>query len=108
MFEDIREAKPAKFESSADEEAWYRCAQLLGDLYLNEFNRPDLAVPCYLEFRTSSKSGADTLYKLGQAYENLGDMPRAAYYYEQVTGYTEHPRYYDAQESLRRVKQPQS
>lgn len=108
MLEDVREAKPAKFESSADEEAWYRCAQMLGDLYLNEYNRPDLAVPCYLDFRTSSKSGADTLYKLGQAYENLGDMPRAAYYYEQVTGYTEHPRYYDAQESLRRVKQPQS
>lgn len=108
LLEDVREAKPAKFESSADEEAWYRCHQMLGDLYLNEYSRPDLAVPCYLEFRNSSKSGADTLFKLGQAYENLGDMPRAARFYEQVTGYTEHPRYYEAQEALRRVQQPQS
>ena len=55
-----------------------------------------------MEFRKSPKSGADTLFKLGQAYENLGDPARAAHYYEQVTGFTEHPRYYDAQESLRR------
>jgi len=106
LLEDVHETKPAKFDSSGDEDAWYRCCQLLGDLYLNDYNRADLAVPCYLEFRNSSKSGADTLYKLGQAYENLGDMPKAARFYEQVTGYTEHPRYYDAQEALRRVKQP--
>jgi tetratricopeptide (TPR) repeat protein len=104
MLEDLREAKPAKFENGGDEDAWFRCAQMLGDLYLNEYSRPDLAVPCYLEFRQSTKSGADTLFKLGQAYENLGDMPRAAQYYEQVTGYAEHPRYYDAQDALRRLK----
>ena len=44
MLEDLREAKPAKFEYSGDDDAWYRSAQILGDLYLNEFNRPDLAV----------------------------------------------------------------
>jgi tetratricopeptide (TPR) repeat protein len=104
QLEDLRDRKPEKFESGNDEDAWFRLNQTLGDLYLNEYSRPDLAVPCYLEFRKSSKSGADTLFKLGQAHENLGDAPRAAQFYEQVTGYTEHPRYYDAQEGLRRVK----
>jgi tetratricopeptide (TPR) repeat protein len=103
MLEDLREAKPEKM-SGADEDAWYRTHQLLGDLYLNEYSRPDLAVPCYLEFRKSTKSGADTMFKLGQAYENLGDPARAAQCYEHVTGYTEHPRFYEAQEALRRVK----
>src|SRR5438874_9285631 len=36
------------------------------DLYLNELGRPDLAIASFLDYRQSSKSGADTLYKLGQ------------------------------------------
>src|SRR5438034_8847404 len=90
ILEDVREAKPAKFAVESDEDAWYRCHQMLGDLYLNDFSRPDLAVPCYLEFRQSAKSGADTLFKLGQAHEALGDLPRAVRFFEQVTSYTEH------------------
>jgi tetratricopeptide (TPR) repeat protein len=105
VLEDVREAKPAKFAGDADEDAWYRTHQMLGDMYLNDFARPDLAVPCYTEFRDSPKSGADTLFKLGQAYEALGDIPRAVRSYEQVTGYTEHPRYYEATEAVRRLKQ---
>ncbi|HLW66760.1 MAG TPA: tetratricopeptide repeat protein [Gemmataceae bacterium] len=104
ILEDLHEKKPEKFESSEEEDAWFRVNQLLGDLYLNEFSRPDLAVPCYLEFRNSSKSGADTSYKLGQAFENLGDPAKAVQFYEHVTSFPEHPRYYEAQEALRRVK----
>jgi tetratricopeptide (TPR) repeat protein len=104
ILEDLLEAKPEKFESSEEEDAWFRVNQLLGDLYLNDFSRPDLAVPCYLEFRRSSKSGADTSYKLGLAFENLGDAAKAAQFFEHVTSFPEHPRYYEAQEALRRVR----
>src|SRR5947209_13217980 len=53
--------------------SWYLGNRLLGDLYLRELDRPDLAVECFTAYRSSSKSGADTLYKLGQAYEAIGD-----------------------------------
>ena len=68
---------------------------------------PTWRVACYKEFRQSSKSGADTLYKLGQAYEMLGDLPRAAKCYEQVTAYEGHPLVYEARAALSRVKQAQ-
>lgn len=103
ILEDVHEVKPEKL-SGSEEDAWYRCNQLLGDLYLNDYSRPDLAIPCYMEFRQSAKSGADTLFKLGQAHEALGDIPRAIKFYEQVTGYAEHPKYYDAQEALSRLR----
>jgi tetratricopeptide (TPR) repeat protein len=80
------------------------CHRLLGDLYLQELGRPDLAVPCYQEFRKSSKSGADTIYKLGQAHEMLGDLPRAKKCYEQVTAYESHPLAPDAREALYRLQ----
>ncbi len=107
ILEDLREAKPSKFASDSEEDAWYRMLQMLGDLYLNEFSRPDLAISCYQEFRQSPKSGADTLFKLAQAYEALGNVDKALRYYESVTGYTEHPRYFDAQAAVRRLKSGQ-
>ena len=66
---------------------------------------PDLAVPCLSDFRKSSKSGARTLYKLGQAYEQLGDRVRAAKCYEQVTAYEGNPLAPDAYDALQRLKQ---
>lgn len=96
--------KPAKFASGEDEEAWYQASQLLGDLYL-ELGRADLAVPCLNDFRKSAKSGAKTLFKLGQAYEALGDRPKAKRCYEQVTAYQGNPLVSDAEEALARVKE---
>jgi tetratricopeptide (TPR) repeat protein len=104
QLEQLRTQKPEHFESSEDEEAWYLCCRLLGDLYLNEVNRPDLAVPCYQDFRKSSKSGADTSFKLGQAYEQLGDYPRATKCYQQVMAFDGHPLARDAREALGRLK----
>ena len=104
ILEDLREAAPAKFATDDDQEAWYLAHRLLGDLYLNELSRPDLAISCYVEFRKSSKSGADTLYKLGQAHEACGEYAKAAKYFEQVTAYQGHPLMYDAQQALYRVK----
>jgi tetratricopeptide (TPR) repeat protein len=89
--------------SGEDEEAWFQGCQWLGDLYL-ELGRPDLAVGCLLDFRKSSKSGARTLFKLGQAYEQVGDPARAKRCYEQVTAYDGNPLAPDAYEALQRLQ----
>ncbi len=102
--EEVRNPKPEKFVSGEDEDAWYQSCQLLSDLYL-EVGRPDLAVPCLIDFRKSSKSGARTLYKLGQAYEQLGDRVRAAKCYKQVTAYEGNPLTPDAYDALQRLEQ---
>lgn len=94
--------KPERFASGEDEEAWMQTAQLLGDLYM-EIGRADLAVPCLNDFRKSSKSGARTLFKLAQAYEALGDLPRARRAYEQVTAYEGNPLAPEAQDALSRL-----
>ena len=57
LLEQVREPKPARFESGEDEEAWYQACQMLGDIYL-EGGRPDMAVTCLTEYRKSAKSGA--------------------------------------------------
>jgi tetratricopeptide (TPR) repeat protein len=105
MLEAVRTPKPEKFATDEDQEAWYLACRLLGDLYLRELDRPDLAVECYTAFRTSAKSGADTLYKLGEAHERLGEAKRAAKFYEQVTAYDEHPLAPDARAALMRVRE---
>jgi tetratricopeptide (TPR) repeat protein len=102
--EEVRNPKPEKFASSEDEDAWYQSCQLLSDLYL-EVGRPDLAVPCLIDFRHSAKSGARTLYKLGQAYEQLGDRVRAVKCYKQVTAYEGNPLAPDAEDALQRLQQ---
>jgi tetratricopeptide (TPR) repeat protein len=105
VLEEVRNPKPEKFASAEDEDAWYQSCQLLSDLYM-EIGRPDLAVPCLIDFRQSSKSGARTLYKLGQAYEQLGDRVRAAKCYKQVTAYEGNPLAPDANDALQRLQQP--
>jgi predicted Zn-dependent protease len=102
LLEQVREPKPEHFAED-DEDAWYVSCQLLGDLYM-EAGRADLAVPCLTEFRKSAKSGAKTLYKLGQAYELLGDRVRAMKSYQQVTAYEGNPLMYDAKSALHRLQ----
>jgi hypothetical protein len=104
VFEDLREQKPERFGSGEDEESWHVANRLLGDLYLNELERPDLAVYCYQDFLKSPKSGADTLYKLGQAWERCGEKKKAIRYYQQVTAYEGHPLSYDAQQAIYRLQ----
>jgi tetratricopeptide (TPR) repeat protein len=102
--EEVHTPKPEKFASAEDEEAWYQSCQLLGDLYL-EAGRPDLAAPCLNDFRQSSKSGARTWFKMGQAYEQLGDVVRAVKCYKQVTAYESNPLAPDAYDALQRLQQ---
>jgi len=104
LLEAARTPKPESFESGEDEEAWFLASRLLGELYLYDLGRADLAVPCFADFRKSSKSGADTLFKLGQAYEQIGDPARAVKCYKQVTGYDNHPLAPDAREALYRLE----
>ncbi|MEI7685763.1 MAG: hypothetical protein WCL32_12115 [Planctomycetota bacterium] len=100
--EKIRQNKPEKFASEQEEDAWYVAHRLLGDLYLEE--KPAEAVKCFLEFRKSSRAGADTMYKLGRAYEAVGDLTRAGRCYEEVVTFEQHPLFYEARDALERVK----
>jgi tetratricopeptide (TPR) repeat protein len=102
ILEDLHDTKPG---SGDEEDAWYGATKTLGDLYLNEFNRPDLAVKCYLDYRDYSKSGADTLFQIARCYEAMGDTKNALTFYETVTAYDQHPRYWEATEAVRRLKQ---
>jgi tetratricopeptide (TPR) repeat protein len=104
LLEGVYRAKPESFASDEEQDDWYLCCRLLGDLYLNELGQPEKAIECFTAFRTSAKSGADTLYKLGEAYEQLGQAKKAAKYYEQVTAYDGHPLAPDARQALMRVK----
>lgn len=104
ILEELYTHKPDKFASGEDEDSWYLTCRLLGEAYLNELGRPELAIPCFTEFRKSSKSGADTLYKLAQAYEQTGDVVRAKKCYEHVTSYGSHPLAPEAREALYRLQ----
>jgi tetratricopeptide (TPR) repeat protein len=104
ILEEVYTQKPERFATAADEDAWYVACRLLGETYLYELGRPDLAVSCLKDFRKSSKSGADTLYKLAQAYEQLGDRARAKKCYEHVIAYNGHPLVMDARDALYRMQ----
>jgi hypothetical protein len=101
IFEDIREGKKG---SGEDEEAWYTATRLLGDMYLNDLSRPDLAVKCFQDYREHSRSGADTLFKLAQAYEASGDKANACKFYNAVTAYEQHPRFWEAKDAMNRLE----
>jgi hypothetical protein len=103
LLEDVRESKRG---SGDDEDAWFLASRLLADLYLDELSRPDLAVQCLKDFREYQKSGADTLYRLGQAYEAADEPKAAVQAYKAVTAYSGHPRYWDADAAVRRLTTP--
>ncbi len=102
LLEEARGVKPDKFASADDEEAWYAACRLLGDLYLQTLGKPDQALACYSDYRKHSKSGADTLFKMGLCYEQLGDRIKAAKCYQNVTIY-DHPLAWDASQALQRL-----
>jgi predicted Zn-dependent protease len=103
LLEEVRAAKDQAANSGEEQEAWYVANQLLGDLYL-ETGRPDQALLCLQDFRESSKSGARTIFKMGQAYEQLGDRAKAMKCYENVTAYEGNPLVYEAREAMSRMK----
>jgi tetratricopeptide (TPR) repeat protein len=98
--EDVREGAKG---SGDEEEAWYNTTRLLGQLYLEELNRPDLALKAYSDYKDYHKSGADTLFQIARCYEALQDPAHASKFYHAVTAFEEHPKYWDAKEALRRL-----
>ncbi|MBA4062367.1 MAG: hypothetical protein C0501_01425 [Isosphaera sp.] len=100
MLEDMREGEKG---SGEEQEAWYNGTKLLGQLYLDELNRPDLALKCFLDFKEFHKSGADTLYQIGRCYEATGDVGGAVKFYGAVTAYEGHALYWDAKDALKRL-----
>jgi hypothetical protein len=103
ILEKIRGSKPESFASGEEEAAWYQACKLLGELYLYDSNQPKLALECLQAFRHSPQSGADTLYKMGQAYEQLGDPVRAAKLYKHVMAFEDHPLAPDARDASERL-----
>ncbi len=103
LLEEARSVKPERFANADDEEAWYTACRLLGDLYLQALGKPDQALACFSDYRKHTKSGADTLYKMGQCYEQLGDRVKAAKCYQNVTIY-DHPLAWDASQALQRLE----
>lgn len=101
LLEDVKEMKPSGGE---EREAREWVVRQLGALYLDEYNRPDLAVECLKEFLDSEKSGARTLYDTGRAYEALGQPDRALKYYQQAAAFEDNPVRWDAEEAIRRVR----
>jgi tetratricopeptide (TPR) repeat protein len=89
--------------SGEEEEAWYTATKLLGQLYLEELNKPENALHCYLKFKDYHKSGADTLYQIARCYEAMNDTPHAVQFYNAVTAYEGHSLYWDAKDALRRL-----
>jgi tetratricopeptide (TPR) repeat protein len=104
LLEEVRSPRPEKFATGDDEDAWYLACKLLGEIYLYELGKPDQAVECFKTFRESAKSGADTMYKLGQAYEQLGDRARAVKFYKHVVSYDNHPLAPEAYDALHRLQ----
>src|SRR5205807_8162836 len=104
VLEEVRTPKPEKFGSSEEEDSWFVACQLLGRLYLDELGKPDMALLCFQDFRQSPKSGADTMYRMGQAYEQLGDPAKAVKCYEHVTSYENHPLAGDAKSAIYRLQ----
>jgi tetratricopeptide (TPR) repeat protein len=100
LLEDVRESQKG---SGDEEEAWYNATRILGQLYLDELNRPDLALKAYSDYKDYHKSGADTLFQIARCYEALGDPGNAAKFYNAVTAFEEHPRYWDAKDALKRL-----
>jgi tetratricopeptide (TPR) repeat protein len=103
LLEEVRAAKEQAANSSDESEAWLVANQLLGDHYL-ETGRPDQALLALQDFRESARSGAKTIFKMGQAYEQLGDRAKAMKCYEQVTAYEGNPLVYEAREAMYRMK----
>jgi tetratricopeptide (TPR) repeat protein len=103
LLEEVHDRITRPFASSQDEDAWFLASRLLGEIYLYETSQPELALARFSEYRKSPRSGADTLFKMGQAYERLGDAAQARKCYQNVSVYDGHPLVADARDALERL-----
>jgi tetratricopeptide (TPR) repeat protein len=94
----------AKKPGGEDLEAWYLACRILGDYYLQQ-ERFAEALECFTDYQQSTKSGAETLYKLGQVAERLGQPAKAKKYYQHANMF-DHPNKYEVSMALERLAQP--
>jgi tetratricopeptide (TPR) repeat protein len=106
-WEKVRTNKPSNWVEGESDEAWQRANQALGDAYL-EMGRYQDAIDCLEDFRKSSRSGANTLFKLGQAHEGLGQFRQARKHYREVEGFEGNPLVWQAREALDRIRQAEA
>ncbi|HMP01375.1 MAG TPA: hypothetical protein PKC45_02630 [Gemmatales bacterium] len=85
-----------------DQEDWYLACRLLGDPHL-EAGQAAEAINYFTAYRQSSRSGADTLFKLAKAHEQVGNLKQARTCYEHVAYYN-HPLASEAKAALARLK----
>lgn len=102
-FEAVVAAQPARFDNTEQEGACFGARIRLADLYLDRLDRPAKAAEHLLVYKDYLKSGADTLYKLGLAYERAGELARAAKWYDMVLVYPSHPKADAARGALARL-----
>jgi hypothetical protein len=95
---------PKQKGSGEEEDAWYAATKLLGQIYLDELNKPENALHCFVAYKDYLKSGADTLYQIARSYEGMGNTAEALKFYKAVTGYEGHPLYWDAKQAITRIK----
>lgn len=93
------ETKP----SGEDLEQWYLACRIMGDAYLQQ-GRYDEAQECLTAFSQSTKSGAETHYKLGQVAEGLGNTAQARKHYQSANMF-DHPLKYEVTQALERLGQ---
>ncbi len=87
--------------SGDDLDQWYLACRILGDYYLQQ-QRYAEAQECLKSFSQSTKSGADTHYKLGQIAEGLGDLAKAKNHYQSANMF-DHPQKYEVSQALERL-----
>ena len=87
--------------SGEDLEQWYLACRIMGDHYLQQTKYAE-ALECYQHFSKSTKSGAETYYKMGQAAEGLGDRAAARKHYQSANMY-DHPHKYEVTQALDRL-----
>ena len=99
---DVNEMKPS---GEAEREAWEWTLRQIGTLYLDDYNRPDLAIEALRKFSNSEKSGARTLYDLGRAHEAANETGKALTYYQQAALFEDNPIRWDAEDAVRRLRE---
>lgn len=102
--EAVKNNRPKRFADSEQEEIYFGACRLLGDLALDTLNDPAKAVDCYMICKDHVKSGAETLFRLGRAYESNGQPAHARKWYDMVLVYPSHPRAEAAKAALERLR----
>jgi tetratricopeptide (TPR) repeat protein len=101
--EAVRARRPKRFVDADQETAFFTACRILADLWLDELGDPAKAVECLEIYKDYVKSGADTLFKLGRAFEALGNIARARKWYDMVLVYPSHPKAEAARAALARL-----